>query len=65
MATAKAKDGGVEHVVDADGTHHIGVKVDGSFVPFVSVAAYRVEQLRESAANTSEPDNDDDEGGDS
>jgi len=44
----------VAHRVTEDGTHQIGVKTNGVFVPFVSLAAYRVAQLVEAAENTAE-----------
>jgi hypothetical protein len=41
----------VTHVENADGSHSLGVKLDGKFVPFVTVPADRVTQLVAQAAD--------------
>ena len=43
MATA------VEHRVTEDGTHQLGVRVDGAFVPFTQLSPERVAALVENA----------------
>lgn len=42
----------VEHVEHADGSHSVGVTVDGVHVPFVTLSAARVGQLVENGKNT-------------
>ena len=36
MAESKSSSGGVEHRVDSDGNHHVGVEHEGVFVPFAT-----------------------------
>lgn len=43
--TTQAKDGGVSHQVNADGTHSIGVTLDGVFVPFATLEGAYVKSL--------------------
>lgn len=62
----------LSHRVTDDGSHEIVVAIDGVNVPLVSVAGYRVEQLRENAAtrgdtakgSRSKPDKDENENDD-
>lgn len=51
----------VSHVENADGSHSLGVKLDGVFVPLVTVPAERVKQLvaegkRSASDETPEPE---------
>jgi hypothetical protein len=39
MAAAKSEKANVEYHQDANGDHHVGVKLGGVFVPFASVDA--------------------------
>lgn len=49
----------VAHRVTGDGTHQIGVKVDGAFVPFTSMDADRVAALVENENNRTATDDHD------
>lgn len=50
----------VKHEVSEDGTHAIGVEVDGVFVPFASHSGARIEQLVENAKTRGEQAKDED-----
>ena len=64
MAAAKKKDAGdVEHVAGDDGSHSIGVTIDGYFVPFVTMDKWRAAQLVENAADRAGDLTHDDDGG--
>lgn len=41
----------VKHVEHPDGSHSIGVELDGTYHPFASISASRVEQHAERVAN--------------
>lgn len=65
MATAKSKGAGdVLHAAGPDGSHSIGVTIDGYYIAFVTLDAARTAQLVENAADRAGDLTDDDDGED-
>lgn len=51
MAPSKSSAPAIVVTTNAAGDHFAGFEIDGLFVPFASVTANRIEQLRERAGN--------------
>lgn len=59
MTAAKEKGLAVSARYDGAGDLGIGVELDGSFVPLITVPGFRVAQLAENAASSSDDGEDD------